>query len=110
MCGKVLMVAGKSVSSARGFAWRISWPLRRFVSGIGSLMFAEENLLPPWQSFLKEAVIWKRLRHPNVVPFIGVTRDPLQFVSEYMPNGTLTRYIKNNPSADRIELVSPPLS
>jgi len=70
------------------------------------LMPTEENLLSPRQSFLKEAIIWKRLRHPNVVPFIGVTRDPLQFVSEYMPNGTLTRYVKNHPSADRIELVS----
>ena len=61
------------------------------------------------QSFLKEAVVWKRLRHPNVVPFIGVTTKPLQFVSEFMPNGTLTKYVKKNPSADRVGLVSLPL-
>jgi len=62
----------------------------------------------PWtpQSFLKEAVIWKRLRHPNVVPFIGVTRKPLQFVLEYMENGTLTKYVGKYPSVNRIGLVS----
>src|ERR1700753_4236731 len=50
--------------------------------------------------------MWKRLRHQNIVPFIGVTQDPLQFVSEWMPNGTLTEYLNHNPSADRVDLVS----
>ena len=49
--------------------------------------------------------MWKRLRHPNVVPFIGVTQDPMQFVSEWMPNGTLVDYIRKNPGANRIGLV-----
>ena len=81
---------------------------RGFVSSIG--MPFSHLLKGTWtsQSFLKEAVIWKRLRHSNIVPFIGVTRDPLQFVSEYLPNGTLTKYVKKNPSADRITLVSLP--
>ncbi|KAF9779779.1 kinase-like domain-containing protein [Thelephora terrestris] len=55
--------------------------------------------------FFKEAVVWKRLRHPNVVPFLGVTLEPLQFVSEWLPNGTLTHYVTNNPSANRIALL-----
>ena len=61
----------------------------------------------PWalQSFFREAVVWKRLKHPNVVPFIGVTRDPLQIVSEWMPNGTLAEYLERNPGANRISLV-----
>ena len=58
------------------------------------------------QSFFKEVVIWKRLRHPNIVSFIGVTTKPLQMVSEWMPNGTLTKYVEKNPDADRIALVS----
>ena len=41
-----------------------------------------------------------------MVPFIGVTRKPLQFVSEYIPNGILTKYVEGNPSVDRIALVS----
>ena len=50
--------------------------------------------------------MWKRLRHQNIVPFIGVTQGPLQFVSEWMPNGTLTDYLGENPGANRIGLVS----
>jgi len=66
---------------------------------------SQEYLWAP-QSFLKEAVIWKMLRYQNIAPFIGITRKPLQFVSEYIPNGTLTNYVKKNPGADRISLVS----
>ena len=55
------------------------------------------------QSFFEEAVI---LRHPNIVPFVGVTTNPLQVVSEWMPNGTLTEFIERNPGANRIGLVS----
>ena len=62
--------------------------------------------MPAPQSFFKEVVIWKRLRHPNIVSFIGVTTDPLQMVSEWMPGGTLTKYVENNPGANRIGLVS----
>ena len=54
--------------------------------------------------------MWKRLRHPNIVPFLGVTMDPFQFVSEWMPNGTVTEYVRKNPSVDRIALASPSLA
>ena len=50
--------------------------------------------------------MWKRLRHQNIVPFIGVTQDPLQFVSEWMPKGTLTEYLGQNPGVNRVDLVS----
>ena len=52
--------------------------------------------------------MWKRLRHQNIVPFIGVTRDPLQFVSEWMPNGTLVEYLERNPGSNQVGLVSFP--
>lgn len=49
--------------------------------------------------------MWKSLGHPNIVPFIGVTRTPMQFVLEWMPNGTLTEYVNANPDANRVGLV-----
>ena len=49
--------------------------------------------------------MWKHLRHQNTVAFIGVTQDPLQFVSEWMPNGNLTQYLGKNPGANRVNLV-----
>lgn len=49
--------------------------------------------------------MWRRLEHSNIVPFIGVTQTPIQFVSEWMPNGTLTEYVNENANANRIGLV-----
>ena len=49
--------------------------------------------------------MWKWLGHPNIVPFVGVTTDPLQVVSEWMSNGTLTEFVNENPGADRVSLV-----
>ena len=49
--------------------------------------------------------MWKRLKHPNIVPFIGVMRNSMQFVSEWMPNGTLPEYVSENPGTNRISLV-----
>jgi len=53
----------------------------------------------------QEAVVWKRLEHQNIVPFLGITFTPLQLVSEWMPGGGLAEYIKKNPDADRLGLV-----
>lgn len=55
--------------------------------------------------FCKEAVVWKHLVHPNIVPFKGLTLDPFQLVSEWMPNGELRHYVKNNPDIDLLSLV-----
>jgi len=51
--------------------------------------------------------MWKRLDHPNIVPFKGVTFDPLQIVSEWMPGGELREFIRNNYHANLTSLVSP---
>ena len=49
--------------------------------------------------------MWKRLKHQNIVPFLGITTKPLQLISEWMPGGVLTDYITRNPNADRRSLV-----
>ena len=50
--------------------------------------------------------MWKQLIHDNIVPFKGVTLDPFQIMSEWMPGGDLTGYINTNPHANPIKLVS----
>lgn len=58
------------------------------------------------QAFCQEAVIWKRLTHPNVVSLLGTTITPFQLVSDWMPGGDLLEYItKHNPNAYRLGLV-----
>ena len=53
--------------------------------------------------------MWKRLKHRNIVPFLGITSTPLQLISEWMPNGDLTEYIRRHLNTDRLTLVSVPL-
>ncbi|KAF9641912.1 kinase-like protein, partial [Thelephora ganbajun] len=57
------------------------------------------------QTLCREAVVWKRLNHPNIVPFKGVTFEPLQLVSEWMPGGELREYVRGNREANLVNLL-----
>jgi len=65
------------------------------------------NLPGPVQSFCKEVVAWKTLRHPNVLPLLGVTMTDTQFVmvSEWMGNGNINAFVKAHTNVNRLELV-----
>ena len=52
--------------------------------------------------------MWKRLEHENIVRLLGVTPTPRQLISEWMPGGDLTVYIKEHPDAHRLGLVGVP--
>ena len=56
--------------------------------------------------FCKEAVMWKYLNHPHILPLLGATISPPQLISVYMPAGDLSKYIEKNPDVNRIGLVS----
>ncbi|KAF1316261.1 Tkl protein kinase, partial [Globisporangium splendens] len=45
--------------------------------------------------FLKEVQVWSRLRHPQVLPFLGACHvGKFFFVCEYAKNGTLPEFLK----------------
>ena len=48
--------------------------------------------------------MWKHLRHPNVVPLLGVTLSPYQLISNWMPGGDLLENVKK-PNVDLLGLV-----
>jgi hypothetical protein len=52
-------------------------------------------------------VTWKTLRHPNVLPLIGVTMSETQFamISDWMVHGNINDFVKAHPDANRLELV-----
>jgi len=52
-------------------------------------------------------VIWKTLRHPNVLPLIGVTMSETRFemVSDWMVNGNINEFVRAHPDANLLELV-----
>ena len=55
--------------------------------------------------FCKEAVMWKSLKHPNILPLLGATISPSQLISVLMPAGDLSKYLPKNPDTNRIGLV-----
>ena len=60
------------------------------------------------QRFCKEFVPWKALRHPNLLPLLGVimTKTMFAMVSEWMPNGNINEFVTAHRDANRFELVS----
>ena len=59
------------------------------------------------QRFCKEAMVWKILRHPNVLPLMCASMNGNEFVmvSEWMDNGNVMDYLKKKADVDRSPLV-----
>ncbi|KAK1218098.1 MAP kinase kinase kinase activity protein [Marasmius sp. AFHP31] len=62
--------------------------------------------------YLREAIVWKQLDHPNILPFLGIyylddTRQRICLVSPWMERGNLVEYLKDTPreSVDHLALV-----
>lgn len=62
------------------------------------------------QEFYGVVVLWVKLDHPNILRCFGVTADPLQIVTKWMPNGQAMKYVQGRQRADRIRLVRFPPS
>ncbi|KAG8921094.1 hypothetical protein FRC00_009140, partial [Tulasnella sp. 408] len=58
--------------------------------------------------FELEARVWRILRHPHILEFIGIYRKEghMYLVSPFIENGTLMEYIAANPDADRPRFLS----
>ena len=74
----------------------------------GCTLFPHADVLTePVQRFCKEVVTWKTLRHPNVLPLIGVMMSEAHFamVSDWMVNGNINDFVKEHPDVNRLDLV-----
>ena len=60
------------------------------------------------QMLCQEAVLWKRLKHPNILSLLGVTIHPPRLISDWISGEDLPSYIETNPGADRVGLVRVP--
>ncbi|KAF9643599.1 kinase-like protein [Thelephora ganbajun] len=70
-------------------------------------VYMVDNVRKVRKVFCKEVVIWRRISHPNIVPFLGVSEAPapLSMVSEWMPNGNVREYVRKNPGTSRLQLL-----
>ncbi|XP_042055000.1 integrin-linked protein kinase 1-like isoform X1 [Salvia splendens] len=60
-------------------------------------------------NFLKEFTLWAKLRHPNIVQFLGVLKQPegrLVFLTEYLRNGSLYDILRRKGKLDSLTAVA----
>ncbi|PON92066.1 Tyrosine-protein kinase [Trema orientale] len=59
-------------------------------------------------TFIKELALWQKLRHPNIVQFLGVLNnsDRLIFLTEYLRNGSLHDILRRKGRLDPQTAVS----
>ncbi|KAK7037702.1 hypothetical protein VNI00_010928 [Paramarasmius palmivorus] len=62
--------------------------------------------------YLREAIVWRQLRHPNLLPCLGVyhlddSERRIYLVTPWMENGDLVRFLRSRPreSVDRVQLM-----
>lgn len=53
-------------------------------------------------------VIWKQLKHSNLLPLVGAKKSPqtLVMISEWMEHGTIMDFVAAYPETSRLKLVS----
>jgi hypothetical protein len=60
-----------------------------------------------FQAFRSEVIAWRCLRHPNIVPFFGISDVfPVCLVSKWMPYGSMASFLVKNPAMSRMKHVS----
>ncbi|KAF8150317.1 kinase-like domain-containing protein [Mycena galopus ATCC 62051] len=68
------------------------------------LLFHGSDLRRIRLKFCREALIWKDLHHPNILPFLGIDRDSfpssLCMVSPLMDHGTVMNYLETHGHAN----------
>ena len=100
-------VQGFASNGYRRISRMVQKRLLRCVIGIAT--FHVHHHRGSLQTFCQEAIMWRRLKHPNIVPLLGVTITPkFQLVSDWMSGGDLPEHLKKNPDADRLKLVGIP--
>ncbi|MCD7459058.1 hypothetical protein HAX54_039919 [Datura stramonium] len=57
---------------------------------------------------MKELALWQKLRHPNIVQFVGVLKqsDRLIFLTEYLQNGSLYDQLRKKGRLDPLTAVA----
>lgn len=66
------------------------------------VMFLMYHVYPGYQSFCNEALVWRQLKHPNILPFLGVNTELFEpsfcLISPWMSNKDIVTFLKRNPT------------
>ncbi|KAJ6516345.1 kinase-like domain-containing protein [Mycena sanguinolenta] len=70
--------------------------------------FADDDVKASIKKLGREALIWRQLSHPNLLPFFGMymLENRLCLISPWMDNGDLKNFLNNPPiDIDRVALI-----
>ncbi|KAF5313814.1 hypothetical protein D9758_018714 [Tetrapyrgos nigripes] len=74
-------------------------------------IYGDSEVQKLMKEFLKEAIVWRQLDHPNVLPFLGIyfldtSKQRICLISPWMDNGNLNHYLADGSHgyADRLTL------
>ncbi|KAJ7047351.1 kinase-like domain-containing protein [Mycena alexandri] len=71
-------------------------------------IFQDKDIEAALKEFSREALIWRQLCHPNLLPFFGLyyLDGRLCLVSPWMENGNIVDFLRNEPpDTDRLSLI-----
>ncbi|KAF8216023.1 hypothetical protein K438DRAFT_621510 [Mycena galopus ATCC 62051] len=72
-------------------------------------IFKNDDINSALKEFGREALIWRQLCHPNLLPFFGLyyIDGRLCLISPWMENGNVMEYLRRNPTpaTDRLSLI-----
>ncbi|KAK1220511.1 hypothetical protein PQX77_016721 [Marasmius sp. AFHP31] len=67
-------------------------------------VYLKSNLEQLTNEYLREAILWRQMKHPNVLPFHGIYRlehtQQLCLISPWMENGNLVEFLKATKRED----------
>ncbi|TDL20527.1 kinase-like protein [Rickenella mellea] len=78
-------------------------------------IFEQSDREKALKDFSHEAIIWRQLKHPNILPFYGVFKGDENFerlclISPWMDAGNINDYLKKYPESNRLALIADALN
>ncbi|KAK0468757.1 kinase-like domain-containing protein, partial [Armillaria novae-zelandiae] len=62
------------------------------------------------KKFCREALVWRNVKHPNVLPFLGVNKElfapSLCLICPWMDNGNIMSFLCHHPHFDRLKSIT----
>ncbi|KAK7043670.1 Rho guanine nucleotide exchange factor [Paramarasmius palmivorus] len=68
-------------------------------------LYQKSNVEKVLKRFLQEAIVWRQLEHPNLLPFLGLyfldeAQQRLCLISPWMESGNLIQFLERMPRSD----------
>ncbi|ESK86444.1 WD40 repeat-like protein [Moniliophthora roreri MCA 2997] len=75
-------------------------------------MYLMSDMKRLMKEYLREAIVWRQLRHPNILPCLGLyyldcSQERICLVSPWMENGNLVQFLRDRPrdSVNHLQLM-----